>query len=185
MCPNLGPTFPQADGWFELQTGPWYSSDTATGAGGSVGSTGGSNDVIDASAALDDALGVAIRGGGVNGGPAADAGLDDDSSCLGGFRIPTEEEAFARATNVFSSLVSANPNATWIYQGYPWFRVHSQGASCNQTRLRHFIKVQSDCHDGVGINLARFPMLACRDPAAVRAVPYPVFSANTLLDLSR
>ena len=40
------------------------------------------------------------------------------------------------------SLVAAKPDAVWIYQGYPWFRVYSQGASCNQTALRRFIKVR-------------------------------------------
>ena len=138
---EFGPAeFIEADGWFELQTGPWYSSDMATGTGSAGGMGDGSKTVIDVSATIDDALGMTLVGDGGPSADAAQAALDDDSGCLGGFRIPTEQEAFARATNVFSSLVSANPNATWIYQGYPWFRVHSQGASCNQTRLRHFIK---------------------------------------------
>jgi hypothetical protein len=51
---------------------------------------------------------------------------------------------FRRAQAVFSSLVKSKPDATWIYQGYPWFRVHSQGGSCNQTALRLFIKGFTD-----------------------------------------
>eukprot|EP00041_Stephanoeca_diplocostata_P026912 m.733761 g.733761 ORF g.733761 m.733761 type:complete len:152 (+) comp23074_c0_seq6:994-1449(+) len=47
-------------------------------------------------------------------------------SCLGGFVIPSEEEAYTRAQSVFASLTLAEPNATWVYQGYPWFRVYSQ-----------------------------------------------------------
>lgn len=66
--------------------------------------------------------------------------IPQPTSCLGGFVIPSEEEAFARATAVFASLKSADPNVTWVYQGYPWFRVYSQGHSCNQTALRLFVR---------------------------------------------
>jgi hypothetical protein len=68
----------------------------------------------------------------------------DGGQCLGGFKVPSEAEARSRAEAVLKSLVSAAPNATWVYQGYPWFRVYSQGAECNQTALRHFIKGFTD-----------------------------------------
>eukprot|EP00041_Stephanoeca_diplocostata_P026908 m.733684 g.733684 ORF g.733684 m.733684 type:complete len:846 (+) comp23074_c0_seq1:615-3152(+) len=61
-------------------------------------------------------------------------------SCLGGFVIPSEEEAYTRAQSVFASLTLAEPNATWVYQGYPWFRVYSQGSACNQSALRAFVR---------------------------------------------
>ena len=55
------------------------------------------------------------------------------------FIVPTEEEAYIRAKVVFASLVQASPNATWVYQGYPWYRVYR---ACPQSRpaLRAFVR---------------------------------------------
>jgi alpha-N-acetylglucosaminidase len=131
MQKEFGPaTFVEADGWFSLETGPWlvseagpaYHEDTLQ----ALGSGASTEDVLAATFGLD------LR-------DAADSG-----GCLGNFVIPTEEEAFTRANTVFRSLVAARPDSTWVYQGYPWFRVHSQGGSCNQTALRYFIKGFTD-----------------------------------------
>ena len=73
-------------------------------------------------------------------GPGSGAGVSTSQCTHRNFRIPSEEEAYTRARAVFSSITAADPDATWVYQGYPWFRVYSQGAACNQTRLRHFIR---------------------------------------------
>lgn len=117
MQTEFGPAeFVEADGWFSLETGPWLSSSTSS----DIATLAASDTVMDGQMA---------------------AGL---GTCLGGFVIPTEEEAFTRASRVFSTLTKANPEAVWLYQGYPWFRVYSQGASCNQTALRLFIKGFTD-----------------------------------------
>ena len=111
----------EADGWFALETGPWLASSGAqqskqidhTGTTGATGATyatpgqGTHHTISSTAAALPD--GVAKRG------------------CLNGFVVPTEAEAFNRARVVFDALMFANPTATWVYQGYPWFRVYSQG----------------------------------------------------------
>lgn len=130
MQQQFGPSsFIEADGWFSLETGPWLASEAglALHADTTAAMSGGASveDVMGATFGLD------LRSSGESSG-----------GCLGNFVIPTEEEAFTRAQAVFSSLVKAKPDATWIYQGYPWFRVHSQGGSCNQTALRLFIKGQ-------------------------------------------
>ena len=114
--------FVEADGWFSLQTGPWL---------GSFGEA-------EVAANWD-------GGGGGGGAAVAEAGVSAEAdallgSCLRGFRIPSEEEAFVRARTVFAAITAADPAAVWVYQGYPWFRVYSQGAACNQTALRLFVR---------------------------------------------
>ena len=119
-------SFVEADGWFSLETGPWMGTfDAAGGSGGGGGGGGGGIDTAATSSA------VSIDGA---------AETVGDGGCLNGFQIPSEEEAFTRAQAVFASLADAEPNATWIYQGYPWFRVYSQGKQCDQPALRAFIK---------------------------------------------
>ena len=113
-------SFVEADGWFSLETGPWMGTfDSGSGV---------------------DATSVALASSAGTNGGAGVAENGADGGCLNGFKIPSEEEAFTRAQAVFASLTDAEPNATWIYQGYPWFRVYSQGNACNQTALRAFIK---------------------------------------------
>ena len=62
-------------------------------------------------------------------------------SCLGGFTIPTEEEAFTRAQAVFAAITDADPNATWVYQGMPW------SLSCSaRFALRHSTVTNAHCN---------------------------------------
>ena len=120
MQAEFGPgSFVEADGWFALETGPWLSSDSTS------------------VAALGDGADAAEEAGCFFGR------VDQDGHPIP-FIIPSEEEAFTRASSVFASLVAAKPDATWVYQGYPWFRVYSQGAKCNQTALRLFVKGFTD-----------------------------------------
>ena len=118
MQADFGPAnFVEADGWFSLETGPWLAS----GPPATEASTA-------AAAVLSpDRAGEALQ-------------EDDYGDCLNGFKVPAEEGTKQRARAVFESLTHGNPNATWLYQGYPWFRVYSQGKSCNQTALREFIR---------------------------------------------
>eukprot|EP00658_Telonema_sp_P-2_P011696 TRINITY_DN14485_c0_g1_i2.p1 TRINITY_DN14485_c0_g1~~TRINITY_DN14485_c0_g1_i2.p1 ORF type:complete len:632 (-),score=131.10 TRINITY_DN14485_c0_g1_i2:4-1899(-) len=59
------------------------------------------------------------------------------------FVVPSESEAYVRGRSVFADLTSGSPNATWVYQGYPWFRVWDV---CPQSRvaLRGFVKGFTD-----------------------------------------
>ena len=131
MQKDFGPaSFIEADGWFSLETGPWLAADAGPALNQNMEAA------LAEGATVDDLL-------------SSTFGLDlsddrEEGGCLGNFRIPSEEEAFTRAGAVFQSLVAAKPDAVWIYQGYPWFRVHSQSGSCNQTALRLFIKGFTD-----------------------------------------
>jgi hypothetical protein len=40
-----------------------------------------------------------------------------NGDCLGGFIVPTEDEAAARVAAVYASLTTAKPDAVWVYQG--------------------------------------------------------------------
>ena len=40
-----------------------------------------------------------------------------DGDCLGGFVVPTEQEAAARVAAVYASLTTAAADAVWVYQG--------------------------------------------------------------------
>eukprot|EP00039_Didymoeca_costata_P033397 m.42165 g.42165 ORF g.42165 m.42165 type:complete len:900 (+) comp9851_c0_seq1:67-2766(+) len=93
-------TFWEADGWFDLQTGPWYEQ------------------------LQNEAKGLSKE-------------LEEQVGCLNGFTIPTYEEGAKRAAAVFNSFASVSPNATWIYQGYPWSRV---SAACDVFTLQKYIE---------------------------------------------
>jgi len=139
-------SFVEADGWFSLETGPWMGTFDENPA---IGSTSlldfpttptlpfPATSATEVAGAFNVASAVNVAGGAGGAGVTGDADYGD---CLGGFKIPSEEEAFTRARAVFASLTDAEPNATWIYQGYPWFRVYSQGGACNQTALRQFVR---------------------------------------------
>eukprot|EP01079_Euglenida_sp_SAG-EU17-18_P009494 gene9494-1707_t len=112
---QFGPSdFIEADGWFALETGPWLSTSPAGHSG-----------------SADSDSGLIATGTGDADGP--------ELGCFNGFNIPSEEEAYARASSIFNTLTSASPDAVWVYQGYPWFRIYSMG-DCNQTALRLFVK---------------------------------------------
>eukprot|EP00936_MAST-01D_sp_MAST-1D-sp1_P000019 g19.t1 len=146
--------FVEADGWFSLETGPWLSSDAARVRQWQQGQQSGAEakwHVPMVGMLHETDLGAAdSSAAAASAGTIADldtaagemsAGADTDTTqCLRNFRIPSEEEAYTRARAVFTSITAADPDATWVYQGYPWFRVYSQGAACNQTRLRQFIR---------------------------------------------
>jgi alpha-N-acetylglucosaminidase len=137
--------FVEADGWFSLETGPWLGASAETGGGG-VGVDG-----MDAArprhpraktagprvGTFSEATITEADGARAAGSDNADGGF---GGCLNGFVVPTEEEAFTRARAVFAAITDADPEATWVYQGYPWFRVYSQGSACNQTALREFVR---------------------------------------------
>jgi hypothetical protein len=149
--------FVEADGWFELETGPWYS--TSSGGGGSTVKL--TVEEEEEEQRVDAAFHTLVR---LAASPDVAAGADDaaamhntasragtksmknakESVCsFGGvpFTVPTEEQAYVRAQRIFSTITSASQpsSATWVYQGYPWFRVYSV---CPQLEheLRAFIR---------------------------------------------
>jgi hypothetical protein len=118
-------SFVEADGWFSLETGPWlgtFGDDDLTaavaGAGAGAGVAGGDADSVTAGG--DTGGTVATAAAVVTGTIDNTINQPESNNCLGGFTIPSEEEAYTRAQSIFSSLTLAEPNATWIYQGYPW-----------------------------------------------------------------
>ena len=108
---DFGPAhFIEADGWFSLETGPWLSASSS-----------------EALAPLGQDI----------------ASMEEDRAthpdCLNGFVLPTEEEAASRVAKVFASLTTAQKDNTWVYQGYPWFRVWA-ACPANREQLRNFVK---------------------------------------------
>jgi hypothetical protein len=132
MQADFGPaSFVEADGWFSLETGPWLSSEAAI-------------------AYHEDAVLALASGASTEEVLAATFGLDlrdtsDSGGCLGNFVIPTEEEAFTRAQAVFSSLVKAKPDATWIYQGMSRYCATAARLSQNSGACGRLICIATDC----------------------------------------
>eukprot|EP00040_Diaphanoeca_grandis_P034275 m.212108 g.212108 ORF g.212108 m.212108 type:complete len:916 (+) comp33117_c0_seq2:280-3027(+) len=137
--PLIFPTANTSNGWLDALD-PLFTK-IASNIATSMKTSFGAASFIEADGWFSLETGPWLAGGGTT---AINGSQEDSGSCLGGFVIPSYEEAFTRAQKVFSTLISANPEAVWIYQGYPWFRVYSQGASCNQTALRLFVKGFTD-----------------------------------------
>jgi len=188
MQADFGPaSFVEADGWFALETGPWYSgtdkgkeelqAPTLEALAALGESNGGSPSIghLPSAQQQRDAAEAAARAAqqkqidanflslmtyakqledqerqqqqqpgsaGLASGSTGQLRQAPVAPCTVSkpfFIVPTEEEAYSRAKVVFASLVHASPNSTWVYQGYPWFRVY---AACPQSRpaLRAFVR---------------------------------------------